>query len=108
MKILFVLLTLLLFVSCKDNNPVGVVNSSAVLSWTGPYEVDGCGFILTIGSTDYKVENEMIIPNELKKSGTINVVISYESLQKHMAYSCGDLPKPVYYPVIKLISIKAI
>lgn len=109
MKYSLLILIFLLIIGCKDatspSDPY-TATSEVTLSWTGPYAADGCGFIITIGSTKFKPENESIIPDSFKNYGDYKVIMTYTNLQKQLAYSCGDLPKAIYYPVITIVSIK--
>ncbi|MCJ8163350.1 hypothetical protein MKJ04_00745 [Pontibacter sp. E15-1] len=63
------LTALLLFTSCnKDDDGCYVPETiEATLHWTGDYALDGCGYILTIGDTDYKPKNEEDIPDTYKQ-----------------------------------------
>lgn len=42
------------------------VDSTALLTWTGEYFIDGCGFFVTIGGQKYRPENEDFINDSFK------------------------------------------
>ena len=85
-----------------------VITSEAVLTWTGEYEVDGCGFLITIDSTTYKPHNEAIIDNSFKQSASsgVDVIIEYKPLDIEIAYYCGDVPEPKILAPIQIFSLE--
>ncbi|MCK9207292.1 MAG: hypothetical protein M0P66_09300 [Salinivirgaceae bacterium] len=89
--------------SCKKDSEN--LKSEGLLTWTGEYEVDGCGFFITINEHKYKPENESMIDKSYK-SGTISVIVEYQLLDKQIQSACGDLPTPTLTDAIELISIK--
>ena len=112
-KIHIVLLILIpifcLILSCSynvENNPN--LTADAVLTWTGEYEVDGCGFFIIINEHKYKSENESIIDDSYKISGETTVKVEYEILNKTIESWCGDLPYTTKTDGIKIISIRKI
>ena len=105
LKSLVFLLFLLLYVnSCDEGNEV-IYENNAKLTWTGEYDVDGCGFFIEIDSVEFKPENENIIPPAFKVSGTLNVTVQYIDLLYDIEYSCGDLPEPKKSKAIKLTAL---
>ena len=85
------------------------VDSTALLTWTGEYEVDGCGFFITIDSVQYKPNNEDSIDDRFKDSsspGGFAVIIEYKPLEIEKAFHCGDAPEPQIYPWIEVLSLQ--
>jgi len=98
------ILITLTFLSCdKDND---IIKDNGVLSWTGDYAVDGCGFFITISDHKYKPENESIIDDSYKKDYDINVLIEYQILNRQIESWCGDSPNATLTDGIKIISIE--
>ena len=95
--------TILISHSCKKDSDY--LKSEGLLTWAGEYEVDGCGFFLTISDHEYKPENESFI-DESFKSGTNRVIVEYQLLDKQIESACGDLPTAKLTDGIILISIK--
>ena len=60
-RILILICALGFSLSCKKSNDSNNLKSDAVLTWTGDYAVDGCGFFITINNHEYKPENESVI-----------------------------------------------
>ena len=109
LKFIFILIISVNLYCSKDDSPVSssnIIKDNGILSWTGDYAVDGCGFFITISNHKYKPENEWIIDASYKKSYDINVLIEYEILNRQMASSCGDLPYATLTDGIKIISIE--
>ena len=84
------------------------IDSTALLTWTGEYEVDGCGFLITIDSITYKPHNEEIINESFKQSASsgLNVIVEYKPLDIEIAYYCEDVTGPQILAPIQLFSIK--
>ncbi|RPI72012.1 MAG: hypothetical protein EHM47_09075 [Ignavibacteriales bacterium] len=83
MLILFDVLT-----SC--NKEEELYTKEALISWTGDYAADGCGFYLTIDAKTYKPENENIIGDEFKSfDSSIKVLLKFNYLDKKVIYWCG-------------------
>ncbi len=99
---LFLFITLLMFnfTSCNKDK-----TSNATISWHGEYEVDGCGFFITLDNHEYKPENESIIGDEFK-NGSQSVIIEYKITNKIVESACGDLPESTKTDGIKIISIE--
>ncbi len=100
----FFLIVSLFVLSCEEGNQVNY-ERSAILKWTGEFDVDGCGFFVEIDSINYKPENEEIIPPAFKKDSPLSVTVQYIDLLYEIEYSCGDLPEAQKVDAIKLISI---
>lgn len=85
------------------------VDSVAILTWTGEYEVDGCGFFVDIDSVRYKPQNEDFIDDSFKRSASpngIEVVVKYKKLAIEKAFYCGDVPEPQVTLWIEVFSLK--
>ena len=101
-------------VSCREEdtanreNASQSVTSDALLSWEGEYEVDGCGFFITVDDKTYKPENEEFINDSFKVSSLAGteVTITYQQLDTAIEKYCGDLPTPTTTPGIKLLSLE--
>ena len=101
--ILFIICALGTLCSCsKDSDNI---QGEGLLTWSGDYEVDGCGFLITINGHEYKPENESIIDNSYKTS-SIHVIVEYQLLNRKIEYSCGDLPTSTLKDGIKIITIR--
>ena len=85
-----------------------VITSEAVLTWNGEYEVDGCGFLITIDSTTYKPHNEEIIDNSFKEiaSSGLDVIVDYKLLDIEIAYYCEDVPEQKALKPIQIFSFR--
>lgn len=104
-KILLLICTIGFVLSCKNDDDSDILKSEAVLTWTGDYAVDGCGFFVMINDHNYKPENESIIDSNFE-SGSNNVIIEYQLLNRKIETACGDLPAPTLTDGIKIISIR--
>ena len=84
------------------------VDSAALLTWTGEYEVDGCGFFITINGEEYKPEYEDSIDDSFKEVyspyGT-EVVVEYQILDRNIESYCESRPTTRTLPAIEIISI---
>lgn len=106
-QILLLLISIFFFIaliSCEKGNEVNY-ERDAILTWTGEYDVDGCGFFVEIDSIQYKPENEGIIPKAFKTTDTLKVTIQYIDVLYEIEYYCGDLPEGQKSKAIKLLSI---
>ena len=86
-----------------------VITSEAVVSWTGEYEVDGCGFFVTVDSIRYKPDNEEVIDDSFKDSSSsegIDVVVKYKTLSIEKAFYCGDVSIPQTASWIEVFSLQ--
>ena len=85
-----------------------VITSEAVLTWNGEYEVDGCGFLITIDSNTYKPHNEEIIDNIFKEiaSSGLDVIVDYKPLDIEIAYYCEDVPEQKALKPIQIFSFR--
>lgn len=102
--LIFLLIGVLFFLSCDEGNEV-IYERNAKLIWTGDYEVDGCGFFVEIDSTEYKPENEGIIPPEFKSYDTLSITVQYIDLFSEIELQCFRSPITNKKKAIKLISI---
>ncbi len=93
-------------VSGPDSPQIPHSTEPAVLRWTGEYEVDGCGFIIIIGTEEYKAKNEPFIHDEFKILEDTEVLLTYKLLNKEIEVNCGDRPDPLSYRGIEIIEIK--
>lgn len=98
----FVLFSLLILMACNKTNENQT--SDAIISWTGDYAVDGCGFFVTINNHTYKPIDEASIDQRYKVEST-NVVVSYQLVDSVVESSCGDFITPTLTDGIKIISI---
>ncbi|MEQ9440658.1 MAG: hypothetical protein RIG62_16525 [Cyclobacteriaceae bacterium] len=117
-KATYLILTIafLSFLGCQEEDMTAdaetsgthLVTSEALLSWEGEYEVDGCGFFITIGDQTYKPKNEDFIGDSFKVSSTTGteVSVTYEILDTAVERYCGDLPAPLVTPGIKLFALE--
>lgn len=96
-----IIITLL---SCEreDSN---IITGQGILNWTGEYEVDGCGFFITIGDIEYKPENESIIGDSFKQQN-MRVMLKYELRDRQIEKWCGDSEFATIRDGIKIISIE--
>ncbi|MFC2086120.1 hypothetical protein ACFLQ9_00205 [Bacteroidota bacterium] len=100
-----ILIFVFLFSTCtKEENEA--MTKEAILSWTGAYEVDGCGFYIKMDNKTYKPENEEIINEQFQTEGNIAVIIEFEFLNRDLEVWCGDLPEAQLTEGIRIISIK--
>ena len=91
--------------SCNKNSTnESYGKAEAILTWTGDYAVDGCGFFIIINHHKYKPEDESIINNSYKTDSTI-VIVEYQILNKKINSYCGDLPYATITDGIKIISL---
>jgi len=102
--VLILICTIGFVLSCKKDNDSNNLKSDAVLTWTGDYAVDGCGFFVTINDHEYKPENEAVIDDNYK-SGSSNVIVEYQLSNRKIESACGDLPTSTMTDGIKIISI---
>lgn len=96
----------LTLLSCEREDNVEIIKAPGILSWTGEYEVDGCGFFLTISGQEYKPENESIIKESFKNGADANVMVEYQLLNRQIESWCGDMPAAILTDGIKIISIE--
>jgi len=101
-NILF-LLVIFISISCDKKNDY--ITSEGILTWTGDYSVDGCGFFITINNHKYKPIDESKIDNNFK-SENITVTVEYENVNNKVEKHCGDLSSPTITDGINIISIK--
>ncbi len=103
-KIFLLVFPLILLLSCKKDDSQ-IITKNGVLSWTGDYAVDGCGFFITIEGSVFKPENETFIDDSFKTYSSIAVTVGFERLDKKIQSFCGDLPQPTMTDGIKIITI---
>ena len=115
---LFLLALVVLSSSCEEcffipknqQSPDSVlIDSPAVLDWTGEYEVDGCGFMVIINDEEYKAKNEEVIDDSFKRNlELIEVILKYKLLGTQVEPPSGDLPPEMRrsYPEIEIISLQ--
>lgn len=101
--LLFIVITVSLsfLTSCKKEE---YKTSNAIISWTGEYGLDGCGFFITIDHKKYKPQDESKIDDKFK---TVDqpIVIEYEIINKIIESWCGDLPESTKTDGVRIISI---
>ncbi len=91
-----------LFFSCRKNEEF--VSNDAIINWTGNYEIDGCGFFVTVDGHLFKPDNENDISAEFKGSN-INVIICYKETKDQVSDGCYTA-EPTFTDRIHLKSIK--
>lgn len=84
---LFAVLSLIIASCCKKNDEI--ITTDALLLWTGEVALDGCGFLVEIDGTQYKPENEEIIPVAFQANDTTLVKVEYDENIKEIAFTCG-------------------
>ncbi len=79
MKNLIIICTVLflgfMFQSCSPEEVV--LSADAELTWSGSYELDGCGYFLKIDGVDYKASNEDVISDVYMTSSPATVNLEY-------------------------------
>ena len=93
------LFSVLLIFSC--NPETFVQRSQATLIYTGDSNLDGCGYIFTIGGTDCKAVNEEMISTRFSTGEPFGVII--EHTDGGNDFSCSN---SISYETMKLLSIK--
>lgn len=94
MRKLIPFLILFLILGCEDEENK-ILETDALLRWTGDFAVDGCGFFIDIGEHEYKPEDELAIPDSLKIDTGVDVFIKYELLDEPIEFSCGFQPQEI-------------
>lgn len=82
------------------------VKKEALLSWTGAYEVDGCGFYIEIDDNNYKPENEEIIGESFQTTESTAVIVEFVYLNENIESWCGDLNYPQNDIGIRIFSLE--
>ena len=85
------------------------VDSTALLTWTGEYFIDGCGFFVTIDGQKYRPENEDFIDDSFKDVELpfqTEVIIEYKLLDKRSDFYCEEILETGSLPMIEIISIQ--
>jgi hypothetical protein len=85
-----------------------IQTETALLTWNGPYEVDGCGFIFTINGKEYKAENEESIDDSFKQADSIYVEIDFSILDRKINMGCWDNPFSLGYDGIRVHAIRTL
>ncbi|SFU48601.1 hypothetical protein [Pontibacter akesuensis] len=88
---LSLLSALLMITSCDEDEEDShtTYTSDAMLTWSGDYAVDGCGFILTIGDEQYKPTNEQDISSYYKTDTPTPVEALIIDYRKKGQIGCG-------------------
>lgn len=100
--ILLSIIVLFISFSCQKRQ----IEYEAILTWTGEYAVDGCGFFIELNGETYKPSDESKFGDEYKTVYPIIVQIEYELPGNELYYYCGDLPESQIKKTINIISIK--
>lgn len=103
-KIMLEVLISILLVSCKEENS-DIEKSDAILKWTAPYEVDGCGFFVIMKGVEYKPENENFIDDSFKSTPESSVTVQFKHLNKSITSFC-EWGTPLENAAIEVESIK--
>ena len=76
--------SLLLLTSCDEDDEDCFTTETvdATLLWTGDYAVDGCGYILYVGETEFKPINEQDISDSYKNPSTTAVEVKFINYDK--------------------------
>jgi hypothetical protein len=103
------ILVTLLLVGCKGEicKDLEIAETTATLSWSGDYVVDGCGFRVQIGEKFYKPENEQDIDASFKTPEPTSVKLEYIPRGKK-DFQCGMLPVVNAVDFIRILSIEKI
>lgn len=96
---------LIVSVSCAKNDNTDMLISNAILTWTGDYELDGCGYFIVIDNYQYKPENEDAIDDSFKSIVEILVTVKYQKLDKQITTYCFNSQPNNQHDAIKIISI---
>lgn len=101
MRNLVFIITLILFLSCENDDGNDILISEGILIWQGDPAVDGCGLVLEVDSTWYftsSQQNEFINFSE-QDSGRIEVIASYTIIgEEKTVWGCTTTP-------VKIISM---
>ncbi|MBC5772808.1 hypothetical protein H8S95_01930 [Pontibacter sp. KCTC 32443] len=89
LRLLFFAFSLLFLISCDDEENEDVQMLDATITWTGKYETDGCGYIISTGDRypRHKPINESAIPESYRTGEPIAVRLSIINYKKN-AISC--------------------
>lgn len=101
---IFLALVFLLVSSCRNKDDTDVLSGIGILSWTGDYELDGCGYFIVIDNQQYKPDNEEILDDSYKSIVDLPVAIKYKLAGK-ITKSCFDSPVSNQYNAISIVSI---
>ncbi len=90
--IIFLLSTqLMVLVSCSKETSSPQQQAQAMLIWTGePAEDAGCGYFVKINDTEYKPENERLIPKSFRAEAPVAIIVTYRPLEEPIKYSCSQ------------------
>lgn len=99
----FLSLLIIKIVNCSEDDESTTVTENAFIIWGGEYAVDGCGFVVEIDGKNYKPENEDTISDEYKITKPIEVILTFQYLNRDIEYFCGIVP--IKSEGIKVISI---
>jgi hypothetical protein len=75
--------------SCDKKDDLEVKEATAILHWSGDYDVDGCGFSIALNKKVYKPDNEQDIGSAYKKYEPTTVKLKYALPGKMLRYNCG-------------------
>lgn len=104
----FLIICCLIVAGCSEStNPDTneTIIKSALVHWSGAYEVDGCGFFIEIDSKMYKPINEENITEKYKTNNPSSVYLKFKYLDEQVPSSCGDAPFPVMNDGIEIIEM---
>lgn len=103
---LSLLSALLTMTSCdKDEEDSHTTyTSDALLTWSGDYALDGCGFILTIGEEQYKPSNEQDISAQFKTATPTPVEALVIDYRKKGNVACGFSNS--HMNLVKVVSLR--
>lgn len=75
---------------CQEGTSRPQHQAEALLIWTGDADADsGCGYFVKIGGEEFKPVNENLIPQALKGSASLPVMVTYRPLSERIKYSCS-------------------
>ena len=86
-----ILIFAFLILSCKEELPEPeIIDFRPVkIIWSGPYEIDLCGFSVEIDNQFYKPTNEDFLGSEFKTFNDTTVEMKYKDLKRKVNTSCG-------------------
>lgn len=98
-------LLLLTWVGCSKKNPLES-QTQAIITFTGDYAVDGCGYWISIDEIQYKPTNEEVIPESFKTSSPDTIQLTYIEETSQKDFQCGLDPTTREVEKLKIVEIE--